>query len=86
VLGRFSGKYLRWTVPSRSTSPLRGGLLRELDGQGRDEDRWQRVPGQIDRLWILDVHGKQLVIDASRMFHSIQFLSVSSRQTASAAF
>jgi len=30
-------------------------------------DRYQQGPGQVDRLWILDVDGRRLVIDATYM-------------------
>jgi len=36
-------------------SPQRGG------------DRYQQGPGQVDELWILDVDGQRLVIDATHM-------------------
>jgi hypothetical protein len=34
------------------------------DGTG-GTDRYQQGPGQVDRLWILDVEGRRLVIDAN---------------------
>ena len=30
-----------------------------------DGERYQQVAGQVDRLWVLDVEGKRLVIDAT---------------------
>lgn len=30
-------------------------------------DRYQQGPGQVDRLWILDVDGQRLVVDAMYM-------------------
>ena len=30
-------------------------------------DRYQQGPGQVDRLWILDVEGNRLLIDATYM-------------------
>jgi len=30
-------------------------------------DRYQQAPGQVDRLWILNVEGRRLVIDANYM-------------------
>ena len=36
-------------------SPQRGG------------DRYQQGPGQVEELWILDVDGQRLVIDATHM-------------------
>ena len=32
---------------------------------GWASDRYQQSPGQVDRLWILDVHRERLVVDAS---------------------
>jgi hypothetical protein len=32
-----------------------------------DGDRYQQGPGQVDRLWILDIGGSRLVIDAFYM-------------------
>jgi hypothetical protein len=60
-----------------------------LLGRGWAADRWQQGPSQVDRLWILDLHGKRLVVDANympsatrkqrteldRIVHSIQFVS-----------
>ena len=31
---------------------------------GWNSDRFQQGPGQVDRLWILDVNGERLVVDA----------------------
>jgi hypothetical protein len=33
--------------------------------RGWNHDRYQQAPGQVDRLWILNVNGERLVIDAS---------------------
>ena len=33
-------------------------------GNGTGE-RYQQVPGQVDRLWVLDVNGQRLVVDAT---------------------
>jgi hypothetical protein len=72
-LGGYNGKYLEWSVPvdikfnealaDRGFSDCNGGLFKswtDLSG-----DRYQQAPGQVDRLWILDVQGRRLVIDAS---------------------
>lgn len=37
----------------------------ELAARGWNGDRYQQAPGQSDRLWILDVNGERLLIDAS---------------------
>ena len=28
-------------------------------------NRYEQVPGQVDRLWVLDVHGQRLIVDAT---------------------
>jgi hypothetical protein len=101
VLAGFRGMYLRWSVPSKIDFSRCGqGYFESWTGRGWATDRWQQGPGQVDRLWILNIKGKRLVIDANympsatrgqrteldRIVHSIKFLSVSSRKTASAEF
>lgn len=88
VLARFRGKYLRWSVPSKINFSRCGqGYFESWTGRGWTTDRWQQGPGQVDRIWILNVHGKRLVADASylpsatrkdraeldRVVHSIRF-------------
>jgi hypothetical protein len=88
-LAGFRGKYLRWSVPSKIDFSRCGqGYFESWTGRGWTTDRWQQGPGQVDRLWILDVNGKRLVIDANylpsatrkqraeldRIAHSIRFL------------
>lgn len=100
VLGGFRGKYLRWSVPKGiSFSRCGQGYFESWTATGWASDRYQQGPGQVDRLWILDVHGQRLVIDAAympsatrkqraeldRIVHSIEFLPGSSRKLASAA-
>jgi hypothetical protein len=83
------GKYLRWSVPRDiSVARCHQGYFESWTGRGWATDRWQQGSGQVDRLWILDVQGKRLVIDASdmpkatrkqrrqldRIVHSIKFL------------
>jgi hypothetical protein len=100
ALAGFRGKYLGWSVPSKIDFSRCGqGYFESWTGRGWATDRWQQGPGQVDQLWILDVRGQRLVIDAShmpwatrqqrakldRIVHSIKFLSASSRKTASAS-
>jgi hypothetical protein len=100
VLAGFHGKYLRWSVPSKINFTRCGqGYFESWTGRGWATDRWQQGPGQVDRLWILDVNGKRLVIDANylpwatreqragldHIVHSIRFLSASRRKPSSAA-
>lgn len=88
-LDGFHGKYLRWSVPAKIDFSRCGqGYFESWTGRGWATDRWQQGPGQVDRLWILDVKGRRLVIDAShmpwatrkqryelgRIVHSIKFL------------
>jgi len=74
----YAGKYLEWSVPkdmvvtgdadfdgcdSWPDSDLRD-FVSWLSTTG-DGERYQQVAGQVDRLWVLDVEGKRLVIDAT---------------------
>ena len=64
----YAGRYLEWSVPADID-------FEDCDPDG-DEDyfdswtdtggggRYQQGPGQVDRLWILDIDGARLVIDA----------------------
>ena len=89
VLAGFRGKYLRWSVPTTIDFSRCGqGYFESWTGRGWATDRWQQAPGQVDRLWILSVHGRRLVVDANylasatrkdraeldRVVHSIRFL------------
>ncbi len=89
-LAGFRGKYLRWSVPMKiDFSHCGQGYFESWTGRGWATDRWQQGPGQVDRLWILDMNGKRLVIDANhlpsatrkqrteldRIVHSIKFMS-----------
>ena len=82
-LGGYDGKYLEWSVPkdiafsSCDKDPSDGQSYFESwtgsklwspswDSSGTT-DRYQQAPGQVDRLWILDVQGRRLVIDATYM-------------------
>jgi hypothetical protein len=96
VLGGLRGVYLRWSVPSKiEFSRCYQGYFESWTGRGWSTDRWQQGPGQVDRLWILDVRGKRLVVDANympsatrvqrtqldRIVRSIKFLSPEGRRT-----
>jgi len=99
-LAGFRGQYLRWSVPRGiDISRCGQGYFESWKGRGWATDRWQQGPGQVDRLWILNINGKRLVIDANylpsatrkqrtelnRIVHSIRFLSGSSRKAASSS-
>jgi hypothetical protein len=66
-LGGYQGQYLEWSVPVDAIfSACDGGLFKSWYDSGGDPngDRYQQAPGQVDRLWILDVEGHRLLIDA----------------------
>ena len=77
TLGGYSGRYLEWSVPAHMVvtgdSSFAGcdvepGGRREFTswlGNGGDGVRWQQMAGQVDRLWVLDVNGQRLLIDAT---------------------
>jgi hypothetical protein len=76
VVDGFDGKQLQWSVPANidfSTCDFAS-----TDGRSFFEswigapgswatDRYQQGPGQVDRLWILDVNGERFVVDAMYM-------------------
>ena len=72
-LGGYHGKYLEWSVPRdiQFSDCDRGpgdttGFFESFTGYRTGmTDRYQQAPGQVDRLWILDVEGRRLLIDAS---------------------
>jgi probable HAF family extracellular repeat protein len=99
TLAGFHGKYLKWSVPSNvDFATCDQGYFESWTGLGWSRDRWQQAPGQVDRLWILNVNGVRLVVDAAylrqatrkdraeldRVVHSIRFLHAA-RRTASAS-
>lgn len=46
--------------------PERGRLIvGERMAGGHRPNRYEQVPGQVDRLWVLDVHGQRLVVDTT---------------------
>jgi hypothetical protein len=72
TLAGYEGKYLEWSVPTDIVV-----LDEEFHVQGCDDGnflswlgraggtRYQQVGGQVDQLWLLDVDGQTVVIDAS---------------------
>jgi hypothetical protein len=59
----YNGKYLEWSVPD----DIDFATCDKEDGEARFQSwtgRWQQGPGQVDRLWILDIDGARFVIDA----------------------
>ena len=76
TLAGYAGKYLEWSVPTglvvTGDADFKGCDIQDnghLDfvswmsyGGG---ERYQQVAGQIDQLWVLDVNGQRLVVDAT---------------------
>src|SRR5215471_15094158 len=76
TLAGYPGKYLEWSVPAHmvvtGNSSFAGcdvepGGRREFTSwhSNSGDPRWQQMAGQVDRLWILNVNGKRLLIDAT---------------------
>ena len=76
TLGGYSGQYLEWSVPADMVvtgdadfhgcdSPGNGHL--DLVGwfSNLDAEQYAQVAGQVDRLWVLDVDGQRLLVDAA---------------------
>jgi hypothetical protein len=70
TLGGYEGKRLTWSVPS----DIDFATCDVVDGEGAFEswtasalgsDRYQQMPGQVDHLWVLDIDGVRLVVDAT---------------------
>ena len=73
----YHGRYLEWSVPDDmvvtgdadfegcSIEPSNGhrDFISWLSSSGGS--RYQQVAGQVDRLWVLDVDGQRLVVDAT---------------------
>lgn len=80
-LAGYAGMYLEWSVPttiefSQSGNPAPsegcdadsgGTAFYSFTGRGDASNRYQQGPGQIDYLWILDIPGGRVVIDAYSM-------------------
>ena len=73
------GKFLEWSVPEdmvvHGDANFQGCDVFPGNGHrdfvswfahgSTQNDRYQQVPGQVDKLWILDVDGQRLVVDAT---------------------
>jgi hypothetical protein len=77
-LGGYNGKYLRWSVPADIRFDAATQNFPDCDKSSTGTaffkswndavgDRYQQGPGQVDLLWILDVEGHRLLIDATYM-------------------
>jgi hypothetical protein len=76
TLAGHAGKYLEWSVPADMKSSAWTEFdACDVDSTGdRDFNSWlgngmgnryEEVPGQVDQLWVLDVNGQRLVVDAT---------------------
>ena len=77
TLAGYSGQYFEWSVPGNMVvtgdSDFKGcdvqpsnGHLDYVSWQGSGMgERYQQVAGQVDRLWVLDVKGQRLLVDAT---------------------
>jgi hypothetical protein len=75
TLAGYSGQYLEWSVPGdmtvTGTGDFKGcdvsdGHLDFVSWKGNGTgERYEQVAGQVDRLWVLDVKGQRLVVDAT---------------------
>lgn len=77
TLAGHAGKYLEWSVPGDmvvtgdadfegcDVEPSNGHMdfISWLSSAGGS--RYQQVAGQVDRIWVLDVNGQRLVVDAT---------------------
>ena len=76
-LGGYEGSYLEWSVPGDAVvtgdAEFEGCDVEPSSGlrdfvswfDTETSDRYQQVAGQVDHLWILDVDGQRLVVDAT---------------------
>jgi hypothetical protein len=61
----YDGKYVEWSVPDDADfSACDTGDYVSWKSTGWNTERYHQGPGQVDRLWILNVQGVRLVIDA----------------------
>lgn len=63
-VGGIDGLYMQWSVPDDANfDDCDEGFFESWRADAGGTDRYQQSPGQVDRLWILDVDGERLVID-----------------------
>ena len=76
TLAGYAGKYLEWSVPADMKSSAWSEFdACDVDATGNHNFnswltegvgyRYEEVPGQVDQLWVLDVNGQRLVVDAT---------------------
>jgi hypothetical protein len=60
------GTYVRLSVPRHlDLAVCDEGTFESWTGLGWAHDRWEQGPGQVDQLWILNLDGQRLVVDAN---------------------
>ncbi len=76
TLGGYSGRYLTWSAPAHwvvtGNANFKGC---DVQSNGHrdfvnwysnlDAEQYTQVAGQVDRLWVLDVNGQRLLVDAA---------------------
>jgi hypothetical protein len=75
TLAGYAGKYLEWSVPAdmKSSAWSEFDACDVVSGDHNFNSwlangvgyRYEQVPGQVDQLWVLDVNGQRLVVDAA---------------------
>jgi hypothetical protein len=75
TLAGYAGKYLEWSVPAdmKSSAWSEFDACDVVSGDHNFNSwlayhvgyRYEEVPGQVDQLWVLDVNGQRLVVDAT---------------------
>ena len=77
TLAGYPGQYFEWSVPSNmvvtgdadfkgcDVQPSNGHLDYVSWMSTNGGERYQQVAGQVDRVWVLDVKGQRLVVDAT---------------------
>jgi hypothetical protein len=76
TLAGYKGQYLELSVPADLKSSTWTNFdVCDVDDSGHHDfqgwlgngmgNRYEQVPGQVDRLWVLDVKGQRLVVDST---------------------
>lgn len=75
TLAGYAGKYLEWSVPDdmvvtgyadfQGCDATEEGHTDFVSWSAGEHSRFHQVAGQVDRLWILDVAGQTMIVDAA---------------------